>query len=472
MKRSHFLLHLLFILLAFSSFSVLINLISKPKTRPYPSLKNPNSRFLHPPLKVYVADLPRSFNYGLLSDLYSLSGHDNRLGTNPDADRFSSFFYRLFKTYLSVPPYPENPLIKPHAAEYWLLKHLEMNKNPAGGATAVRVRNLDEADVVFVPFFASLSAEMELGWGTKGKFRKKIAEKNGDYRRQREVVDRIKASAAWRRSGGRDHVFVMSDPVAMWHVRSEIAPAILLVEDFGGWYQADMKATVSGDACNSTYIIQHTEASLLKDVIVPYNHLIPRFHISQNQPRHTLLYFKGAKHRHRGGSIREKLWQLLENVPGVKMEEGSLNATGLEEAKRGMRDAEFCLHPAGDTPTSCRLFDAIASLCIPVIVSDQIELPFEGVLDYTEFAVFVSVKNALTPNWLMEHLRGFSEKKKEIFRVNLAGVQSYFEYEGGDAVSQIWEMVYQKLPMIRQGLVADRRKLDDRELKPVTCLCT
>jgi hypothetical protein len=39
-------------------------------------------------------------------------------------------------------------------------------------------------------------------------------------------------------------------------------------------------------------------------------------------------------------------------------------------------------HPAGDTPSSSRIYDAIANLCIPVIVSDDIELPFEDLLDY------------------------------------------------------------------------------------------
>ncbi|KAL9246083.1 hypothetical protein vseg_019662 [Gypsophila vaccaria] len=36
----------------------------------------------------------------------------------------------------------------------------------------------------------------------------------------------------------------------------------------------------------------------------------------------------------------------------------------------------------GDTPSSARLFDAIVSGCIPVIVSDELELPFEGIIDY------------------------------------------------------------------------------------------
>lgn len=68
----------------------------------------------------------------------------------------------------------------------------------------------DEYDVVFVPFFATLSAEMELGWGKKGGFLKKDEGQNGDFRRQREVLQRVMGSDAWKRSGGRDHFFVLT----------------------------------------------------------------------------------------------------------------------------------------------------------------------------------------------------------------------------------------------------------------------
>ncbi|KAF9600022.1 hypothetical protein IFM89_002495 [Coptis chinensis] len=87
----------------------------------------------------------------------------------------------------------------------------------------------------------------------------------------------------------------LTDPVAMWHVRAEIAPAVLLVVDFGRWYRLDSQAS-SG---NSSDMIQHTQVSLLKDVIVPYTHLLPRLQLSEDHNRPTLLYFKGAKHRNR-----------------------------------------------------------------------------------------------------------------------------------------------------------------------------
>ena len=97
----------------------------------------------------------------------------------------------------------------------------------------------------------------------------------------------------------------MADPVAMWHVKVEIAPAILLVVDFLGWYKLDSKESNS----NLSEMIQYTQVLLLKDVIVSYTHLLPRLHLSENQKRQTLLYFKGANHRHQAST--KFLWMII-----------------------------------------------------------------------------------------------------------------------------------------------------------------
>lgn len=75
------------------------------------------------------------------------------------------------------------------------------------GSFAKRVFDVNEADVVFVPFFATMSAEMQLGVA-KSLFNKKQG--NEDYQRQRQVMDFVKGTEAWKRSGGRDHVFVLT----------------------------------------------------------------------------------------------------------------------------------------------------------------------------------------------------------------------------------------------------------------------
>ncbi|GER27473.1 exostosin family protein [Striga asiatica] len=423
-------------------------------------------------IKVHISPLPRSLNYGLLEKYWALTS-DNRIGSEVDNEIRKTL---LPQTSGESLPYPENPIIKQYSAEYWILGDLLAPQETKRDSFAKRVSDPEEADVVFVPFFATLSAELQLVIN-KSVFRKKV-EENEDYVRQRMVVDLVKKTEAWKRSGGRDHVFVLTDPVAMWHVKDEIAPAILLVVDFGGWYRLDSKA--SNDS-SSNSMIHHTQVSLLKDVIVPYTHLLPRMDISKNRKRDTLLYFKGAKHRHRGGLVREKLWDLLINEPGVIIEEGFPNATGKEQSIKGMRTSEFCLHPAGDTPTSCRLFDAIQSLCIPVIVSDNIELPFEGMLDYSEFSVFVAVSDALRPNWLVGHLKSYSDEQKDRFRENMARVQPVFQYDNGytggvgptspdGVVNHIWKKVHQKLPVIEEAITRERRKPMGVSV-PARCYC-
>ena len=137
-------------------------------------------------------------NFGLLEKYWSLNSPDSRIGFDPDLDLRVKIKDEKFDPL----PYPESPLIKQYSAEYWLLRDLE------APSSVERVVRVEDADVIFVPFFATLSAEIELGWGKKGGFGKK--EGNEDYARQREVVDFITSSDAWKRSGGRDHVFVLT----------------------------------------------------------------------------------------------------------------------------------------------------------------------------------------------------------------------------------------------------------------------
>lgn len=89
--------------------------------------------------------------------------------------------------------------------------------------------------------------------------------------------------------------------MAMWHVRGEIARSILLVVDFGGWYMEDAKVGEKAKAsCGEAMdVVAHTGVSLTKDVIVPYTHLLSTLNLADSSPRDVLLYFRGARHRHR-----------------------------------------------------------------------------------------------------------------------------------------------------------------------------
>lgn len=105
------------------------------------------------------------------------------------------------------------------------------------------------------------------------------------------------------------------------------------------------------------------------------------------------------------------LFKLLENEKDIVIKHGAQSRESRRMATQGMHTSKFCLHPAGDTPSACRLFDAIVSLCVPVIISDYVELPFEEVIDYRKIAVFVDSKSAVEPGYLVELLRSIKPER-------------------------------------------------------------
>lgn len=113
--------------------------------------------------------------------------------------------------------------------------------------------------------------------------------------------------------------------------------------------------------------------------------------------------------------------------------------------------SKFCLNIAGDTPSSNRLFDAIVSHCVPVIISDEIELPFEDVLDYSEFSVFIRAADAVKKGYLLNLLRSIKRKEWTKMWERLKEITHHFEYQypsqPGDAVNMIWQEVARKVSL-------------------------
>ena len=101
---------------------------------------------------------------------------------------------------------------------------------------------------------------------------------------------------------------------------------------------------------------------------------------------------------------------------------------------RHMLDSTFCLIPRGDTPTTNRLFDAISAGCIPVIVSENIDLvlPFSTFLDWRQFSVRLPQDLVLSnPRSLLEMLHGLSAKHVQKLQQELLKVRRHLIYGAG-----------------------------------------
>ncbi|KAG6520379.1 probable arabinosyltransferase ARAD1 [Zingiber officinale] len=367
-----------------------------------------------PPLNVYMYDLPPRFHIKMLG-----GGAGDRGGGFPRWPRTSG-------------------LKRQHSVEYWMMASLVPGGSAGGRAEAVRVSDGEAADVFFVPFFSSLS------FNTHGH---NMTDPDTEIDRQLQIdlLDILKKSKYWERSGGRDHVIPMHHPNAFRFLRDQVNASILVVADFGRY--------------------PRNLSSLSKDVVAPYVHVVDSF-LDDDLPdpfesRPTLLFFRGRTVRKDEGIVRSKLKKILKGYDDVHYENSMASGEGIKASSKGMRSSKFCLHPAGDTPSSCRLFDAIVSHCVPVIVSDRIELPFEDEIDYSEFSLFFSVEEALRPGYMVNQLRNIQKDKWMDMWKKLKSITRHYEFQyptkSEDAVNMIWRQVRYKLPAANLAVHRSRR---------------
>ncbi|XP_057948143.1 probable arabinosyltransferase ARAD1 [Malania oleifera] len=364
-------------------------------------------------LKVFMYDLPPVFHFELLD--WKAKGRN----VWPD-----------LRT--RIPEYPGGLNLQ-HSIEYWLTLDLLASEfaDHVGTRSAVRVKNSSEADVIFVPFFSSLSYNRYSKVHPHQK-------KGRDKLLQEKLVSFLTAQDEWKRSGGRDHLIVAHHPNSLLDARVKLWPAMFILADFGRY---------------PTNI-----ANVEKDVIAPYKHVIKTFanDLSSFDSRPTLLYFQGAIYRKDGGFVRQELFYLLKDEKDVHFQFGSVQGDGIRKASEGMHSSKFCLNIAGDTPSSNRLFDAIASHCVPVIISDEIELPYEDVLDYSEFCLFIRTSDAVKEKFIVNLIRSIGRDEWTRMWERLKEVEIFFEYrypsKEGDAVQMIWQAVARKIAAVRQKL--------------------
>ncbi|KAI5063994.1 hypothetical protein GOP47_0020664 [Adiantum capillus-veneris] len=188
----------------------------------------------------------------------------------------------------------------------------------------------------------------------------------------------------WNRTDGADHFFVVPhDFGACFHFQEKEA-----VER--GIFPLLQRATL-------LQTFGQTNHSCLRNgsiVIPPYvsprrssNHTIPF-----NTPRSTFAYFRGVfydmndspKGDHYARGIRAAIWEKYKNNALF-----DISSEHPDTYYEDMQTSIFCLCPLGWAPWSPRLVEAVVFGCIPVIIADDIVLPFKEVIPWDDIAVFV-----------------------------------------------------------------------------------
>lgn len=134
--------------------------------------------------------------------------------------------------------------------------------------------------------------------------------------------------------------------------------------------------------------------------------------------RPTLVFFAGGIH----GYIRTVLFEHWENkdkdvqihryLPKGKSYYGEL------------RKSKFCICPSGYEVADARIYEALYTGCVPILIKDHYVAPFSDVLNWKSFSIDIRVKDI--PN-LKKILMGISQR--QYIRMHRRGLQVRKHFE-------------------------------------------
>uniref|UniRef100_A0A8I7BD89 Exostosin GT47 domain-containing protein n=1 Tax=Hordeum vulgare subsp. vulgare TaxID=112509 RepID=A0A8I7BD89_HORVV len=202
-----------------------------------------------------------------------------------------------------------------------------------------RTLDKDEANLFFVPSYVKC---VRMTGGLTDK------EINQTY------VKVLSQMPYFRRSGGRDHIFVFPSGAGAHLFRS-----------WATFLNRSIILTPEGDRTDKRGI---SAFNTWKDIIIPGN-------VDDSM----------------GKVGRLKLVELAKQYPD-KLESPELKLSGPDKLGRidyfkHLRNAKFCLAPRGESSWTLRFYESFFVECVPVLLSDEVELPFQNVIDYTEISI-------------------------------------------------------------------------------------
>ena len=328
------------------------------------------------------------------------------------------------------------PDIAEHLVDWWLLKRFE--RHPA------RVHDPDAAQlhVIGSPFRAAYLAHRGNTPGSFGNLR-------SFYARTAAIATHLERTPWWRQHGGRNFLMLNS----FYHLNDVLGKELL-------------STLVSGPAIftssDRSYVDFQAISQTVTPTIVPYkaHYRLEDFawlqaDNAQPRVRTSSVMFHGSSGR---GYEEGQLRQLICDRLGPKLAGHSLRCVkdewkqdakadlhtalgpraGGEELQAGAAGSshqmvdtstleayvgsKVCLVPAGDTPSSRRLFDSMAAGCLPVLIAPAEDimpnLPFPKAIDWPKTVLFggglgCSLRDNAdaTIRWLQSLLQPENEKK-------------------------------------------------------------
>lgn len=219
----------------------------------------------------------------------------------------------------------------------------------------------------------------------------------------------------YERYNGVDHVFVQ---MLFTHNNVPITPSI----------EKNLPSMITLGDLKWNFTLENPR-EVWRNTQMPYNSNFKIFYDFEAKERPLKLFLIGQFNLQafdrRSRVVRRALLKFLQSLPQSTviqtMRKSSTHNAGLFDIEAFMRHSDFCPVPHGDAPASKRLYDSFRTGCIPIIMADEIRLPFENVfLKYNEFITQIPQYNpslvglAVGYNYRMEKRIETRKRLKEV----------------------------------------------------------
>ncbi|KAF4397127.1 hypothetical protein G4B88_008973 [Cannabis sativa] len=250
-------------------------------------------------------------------------------------------------------------------------------------------KNPKEADLFFLPFsIARLRHDTRIGVeGIQNFIRDYITNVSQKY-------------PYWNRSDGGDHFYVACHSIGKSAMEKT----------------SEVKFNVIQVVCSSSYFVAAYIAH--KDACLPQ--IWPR---KDNPPnlfspkRKKLAFFAGGIN----SPVREKLLQVWRNDTEIFVHYGRLKTPYADE----LLGSKFCLHVKGFEVNTARIADSLYYGCVPVVIANYYDLPFNDILDWKTFSVIVPTMDIPL---LKEILKNISYDEYLRLQSNVLKVRKHFQW--------------------------------------------
>lgn len=299
------------------------------------------------------------------------------------------------------------------------------------------VRTLEpvEADYFFMPVYVSCNFNTTTGFPSLGHARSLLGSAV-------KLVSR--KMPYWNRSKGRDHIFVAThDYGPCFHTMEDLATSAgipiflrnsVILQTFG---RTDKHACQTN---NSITIPPFVQPRVVKPGFLPQLH-----------HRDIWAFFRGKMEIHpknvsgriysRG--VRSIIWQKFRRDRRF-----FIKRTRSHDYQLEIQRSVFCLCPLGWAPWSPRIVESVIFGCIPVIIADKIALPYAHIINWSQISITIPEKDVGKLGKILDKVTktNLSTIQENLWNVKYRQALLYMKpLTLGDATWQVLELLSRKV---------------------------